>query len=591
MSESTHNRDINVSGDVEGSQVVAGDLNQIGDDNTQINQDVAGDQNQVVGVAKSGANVINTVESGATVTIDQSTHHHVSPTPVGDLNPFGVPYQRNPYFTGRKSILVCLHQQLNQRQVAAINQVQAISGLGGIGKTQTAVEYAYRYYYDPEKKTYDYVFWVSADTEINLGADFGKLANQLCLPAANGTEEEKILAVKQWLATHDNWLLIFDNADTPDWLQDYLPTNPAGKVLITSRASIFDQLGIERPLALTVLSPDEAVKFLFRRTQAKETDANIAAATELNQELDGLPLALEQASAFMVRKRIGLTTYLNTYRRQPLSQLEKVKAKTGRYPSSVLKTWRINFDALAQENADASELLQLSAFLAPNDIPYRILINGAEHLGEALAGCLSHEDVDEARLAISDLLDLLSQYSLVNWEAGQDGYSVHRLVQAVVRNELDEATQTNSLERAILAVNSAYPGSDFKQWPICEQLLPHWLQVYQQAQRADTQSEALGRVLNQAGYYLDDQGRYSDAEPLYQEALAMRKRLLGDEHPSVAISLNNLALLYDNQGRYSDAEPLYKEALAMRKRLLGDEHPSTKVIQTNLQACVEKQNR
>lgn len=359
MNEPPSNRNINAGGDVKDSQVVSGDRNLVGNENTHINQDFTGDHAQVIGVAQSGANVIGSVEPGATVKIDQSTHHHISPPPIGEPNPFGMPYQRNRYFTGRASILVCLHQQLTQRQSAAINQVQAISGLGGIGKTQTAVEYAYRYHYD--QKTYEYVFWVNADTEVNLGTDFGKLANQLCLPAANGTEDEKIPAVKQWLATHSTWLLIFDNADTPDWLVDYLPTNPAGKVLITSRASVFDQLGIETPLALTVLSPNEAVELLFRRTKAPRNEVNIAAATELNQELDGLPLALEQASAFILRKGIGLTTYLNKYRKQPLSQLEKATAKTGRYFSSVLKTWAINFAAVEAENSNASELLKFGS--------------------------------------------------------------------------------------------------------------------------------------------------------------------------------------------------------------------------------------
>ncbi|MEA5466839.1 DUF7779 domain-containing protein, partial [Leptothoe sp. PORK10 BA2] len=394
-----------------------------------------------------------------------------SSLPTGEPNPFGVPYQRNRYFTGRQAILERLHQELNQATTVAITQVQAISGLGGIGKTQTAVEYAYRHHYD--EPIYHYVFWVKADTEASLITDFANLANQLALPVAQSTQEEKIPAVRAWLATHGNWLLIFDNADTPSWLPPLVPSNPKGKVVLTSRATVFDQLGIDTPIALDVLSEQEAIDLLFYRTKCERTATTTAAAKELNQALDGLPLAIEQASAFIVRKRISFQTYLKTYRQQGVSQLEKGRAQTGQYPSSVRQTWAINFQAVAAENLAASDLLTVSAFLAPDDIPYGLLTAGAAHLGEALGDSLQGEDADEARLAVGELLEPLSQYSLVRWDADRDCYSVHRLVQAVIRDEMSAATQVSWIDRAISAVDTAYPGTDFKHWSFCAQLLPH----------------------------------------------------------------------------------------------------------------------
>ena len=154
----------------------------------QINQSVEGDQNIVIGV----------IEKDAKVKIEKTI---MPPPKPGEPMFFGVPYQRNRYFTGREDILIRLHQQLTQTTTVAISQVQAISGLGGIGKTQTAVEYAYRYFHDED--FYSHVFWVKADTSANLATDFAKLAVQLALPQANGTEEEKIPAVRSWLANHD----------------------------------------------------------------------------------------------------------------------------------------------------------------------------------------------------------------------------------------------------------------------------------------------------------------------------------------------------------------------------------------------------
>lgn len=538
MNESLSNRNLSVGGDVDGSVLNTGDGNTF--------------------------NIF-----------------HPPSIPAGDPNPFGVPYQRNSYFTGRESVLARLHEQLTQSAVTAVTQVQAISGLGGVGKTQTAVEYAYRYHYD--QRTYAMVFWVKANTEANIATDFAGIANQLALPVSQSTQAEKIPAVQAWLSTHHDWLLIFDNADTPDWLAGFMPTNPQGRVLVTSRASILDQIGIRSPIALDVLSSDEAIDLLFERTGYERTDTNLTAGTELNRELDGLPLALEQASAFIVRQRIDFATYLRTYRKRGLSQLEKEKAKTGQYFSSVLKTWTINFEAVTAENPAASALLELSAFLAPDAIPYCILIAGADHLGDLLTNYIGHDgnDCEERQLALCELLALLSQYSLINWDPDQNAYSVHRLVQAVVRDEIEQTTAYSWLEIVTVAITDAYPGSEFKHWETCTYLLPHWLRVDEQAHQTRYESEALVALLSQAGVFLKDQGRYGEAELLFHRALGMYQRLLGERHPAVANSLNNLATVYSNQGRYSEAESLFRQALELNA-LLDENLPDVAIGLNNL---------
>ncbi|MEL7227410.1 MAG: NB-ARC domain-containing protein, partial [Cyanobacteria bacterium J06576_12] len=231
---------------------------------------------------------------------------------ASDINPFGVPYQRNRYFAGREVVLLQLHEQLTQTSAAAMTQVQAISGLGGIGKTQTAVEYAYRYHYD--QAVYEAVFWVNADTETTLASDLASIAEQVAVPGAEVLQQEqKIQKVHAWLSNHHDWLLIFDNADQPDRLADWMPTTPNGKVLITSRASVFDQIGIQTPLALDVLSEAEALTLLFESTGIARTAEAEKSAIDLNQELDGLPLALEQARAYIARQKISFRQYLHAY--------------------------------------------------------------------------------------------------------------------------------------------------------------------------------------------------------------------------------------------------------------------------------------
>ena len=203
------------------------------------------------------------------------------------------------------------------------------SDLGGIGKTQTAVEYTYRY-----RSEYRYIFWVRADTEVALQAGFVEIAKLLDLPEQNATNPaDTVQAVKHWLEHTGEWLLVFDNADAPELLKAYYPRTPRGHILLTSRAQLFDTLGIARPLALEKMDPEEALDFLFKRTARAQSDpAEKNAAEQLAAELGYLPLALEQAAAYITAKTARFQDYLASYQRQRLALLNKAQPKDGRVP-------------------------------------------------------------------------------------------------------------------------------------------------------------------------------------------------------------------------------------------------------------------
>ncbi|ASC72737.1 hypothetical protein XM38_036950 [Halomicronema hongdechloris C2206] len=199
-----------------------------------------------------------------------------------------MPLDRNPCFTGRASILEQIRQALTARGTAGLTQVQAIAGLGGVGKTQTALEYAYRYYWDVNRdEAYQAVFWIRLDTEQALQSGFQEIAEMLMLCEAAVKEADQIVrVVKTWLAEHTGWLLVLDNADDPSFIRNYLPKRGQGHVLITSRVQDLQRLGVIQPLSLDALNPEEAVAFLLQRTgREAASQAAQRAAEALSAEL------------------------------------------------------------------------------------------------------------------------------------------------------------------------------------------------------------------------------------------------------------------------------------------------------------------
>jgi len=245
----------------------------------------------------------------------------------------------------------------------------------------------------------------------------------------------------------------------------------------------------------------------------------------------------------------------------------------------------INFEAVKASNPAAAELLNLSAFLAPDNIPYELLLLGKAHLGELLSQALA--DAPENELVLPELLEELTRYSLIRLETDYR-YSIHRLVQEVLRDVLKEAEQQWQA-RVIEALNQAFPSPKFENWRQCERLVEQ-VQVLIEENSLPV-SAALARLLNETGYYLDDQGRYVEVEPLYLKSLELKRKQVGGQHLDIAITLNNLACLYRAQGRYSKAEPLCLQALQMRRVLLGENHPDVANSLDNLACLYRVQGR
>ena len=505
------------------------------------------------------------------------------PAVPGPLPPSGgpwwnVPYPRNGDFTGREAILAELEATLAPGKPTAL--AHGIAGLGGVGKTQTAVEYAYRHRY-----RYRAVLWVRADTETDLASDYRELAKILDLPEKDAQDSHEVgAAVCRWLGREPGYLLILDNADDPALVRPYLPPEPKGHVLLTSRAQNFDALGIRKPTQLPVLEPDEALEFLRKRMGRGEGPLDPTeqdAARILADELGYLPLALEQAAAYMVEHKEAFSSYRAAYCVLRLKLLDEMGPVTGEYPETVRTTWKRSFFAVAAASPASIALLGFSAFLAPDAIPYELILEGAAELGEPLAPVLTSPAGGDH--ALNKLLTPLTRHSLVRRDPEARTYSVHRLVQAVLLDELTAATRKDLAERAIKVLDRAFPNVGFATWPrFDERLVPHAL-----AARGWVESEGLrvpeaARLLNNVGWYLHGRAGYAEAEPLFVQVLAIREAALGPNHPETAYSLNDLAVMILAQGRYGEAELLHRRALAIREAVLGPDHPDTACSLNNL---------
>lgn len=490
-------------------------------------------------------------------------------SPPATATMIGVPH-RNPFFTGRETLLSRLHNQLQKKGISALAQA-AIHGLGGIGKTQTAIEYAHRF-----GNHYRFVLWAAAENETTLKAAYLSIARELGLIDEKADLEVAVSAKKAWLSREDGWLLIFDNADDPALVRNYLPSvRTGGKVLLTSRAKSFTKVGIREPFKVETLDPEDAVKFLVERTG--NTDAEAAAT--LADELGCLPLALEQAAAYIETVGGGFAEYLARHRRQGVMLLEKGEPSTD-YPKTVATTWTLSFAAVNEASLASSELLTAAAFMAPDSVPIEIFTLGGFELGDNLAEKLG--DVDDP-LGFWELLEPLERYSLVD-RLSNDAFKLHRLTQEVIKDSLGEEGRRVWAGRVVRALSVAYPSPEFENWELCERLQPTARLVSELARIYQLESAEAGLLFNEAGLFARHRGDHASANLFCELSLEIYERVLGDEHSYTLTAKNNFAALLYYLGDLPGARKLHEQTLEVRKRVLGDEHPITLKSRNNLAA-------
>jgi tetratricopeptide (TPR) repeat protein len=528
-------------------------------------------------------------------------------------------------FKGREEALETLHKALSAEPGGRTAIVgRALHGLGGIGKTRLAVEYALQH-----ESEHSALLFLRADAPASLETSLAALAgpDMLDLPEKAAREDAtKIAAALGWLAGHPGWLMIVDNVDDPAAVaavDKLLARLSGGKVIVTGRAGNFP--ASLRKLELGVLDRPASVAFLLERTDTDRAHApdDAKLAQELAGELGGLALGLEQAGATIATERIGFARYLTLWRDKRATVVDWFDKTLMSYDhdTGLAATWATS---VARLTPDARRLLERLAFLAPEPIPDSLL-------DVAVPG--DPEGFD-ARAALANLFaySLVSRASVETGKAAQDGFAVHRLVQDFARRNVTEERRGEALREALGWVDAAFVGDpdDVRSWPVLDPLAPHALATAKHADEAAIAAPS-ARIFNHLAVLLQAKARYAEAEPLSRRALAIVEASLGPTHPTVATSLNNLAsLLYETNrageaerlyrraltideantrpfavardlnnlalllrdtNRRSEAEPLYRRSLAILEESLGPCHPDVAIRLNNLAILLRDTNR
>lgn len=465
---------------------------------------------------------------------------------------FNVPLPLHPHFTGRQQTLQALRQALLETPLVAL------WGLGGMGKTQTALAFAHRY---ADENPTAAVLWLGGESASALALGLFALgrplwrSGRLSQPYDDRDPATVRQVVSDYLEHATDYLLICDNVDAPQSLRDVWPRRFGGRVLLTSRSREVHRLGAVI-IELGKLPEHEARAYLgaCHPPRSKEEHQSLA---ELVQEFDGLPLALAQAAAFLTEHQSRYGDYLRQYRKQRLDLLEQ--GLPADYPRSVATTWALSVAELERLAPSSVELLKLCAMLHPDAIPEELLF-------------WSLPEQDDA-LALDRRLKPLLNHGLLQRDREERLLSMHRLVHQALQQRLDPSEQQR-LARAVAAyLDASFPFVQYENWQLCRRLLPQAAQLSEYVERFALFDMAAARPLEQAGYFLGEQGQYAAAEPLLRLALLIREKALGLEHPDYATGLNSLGRFLREQGRLDEAEPLCQKALAIWERTLGPEHP------------------
>jgi tetratricopeptide (TPR) repeat protein len=518
--------------------------------------------------------------------------------------------QRNMNFTGRAELLADLRQRVTVGTTALVPQ--ALHGLGGVGKTQLAIEYAYRHASD-----YEVIWWIRADQAALIRSSLAALAQRLDIPGVDpGRVEEAVAAVLEALRRgepHAPWLLVFDNADEPELIQPFMPNGP-GDVIITSRNHNWER--VVSALEVNVFVRPESQEFLRRCVPG----ISRADADRLADEFGDLPLGLEQAAAWLAQTAMTVDAYLELLRKEYGRILGEIPPSPA-YPIPVAAAWSVSVSSLSAKTPDAMELLQFCALFGPAPIQLDFLDRGP-FMGDTPLPKTVKEPI-----LLGRAIRALGRYALARIDNHRRTLEVHRIIQRLIRDELDGETLDRLRHGVHMILAAADPGDpdNSDSWPRYADLLHH----VGPSEVVQSQDPKVRRLAQNIVRYLLITGDYgealtssnkalriwgADSEPNdryilamtrlkiqtlqvlaeYQEAdelsaptLSSMREALGEGDEETLIMMNCRCIDLWARGEFAESTVFTKETLELHKRYLGEDHQRTFAAKNNYAEALE----
>ncbi|KAJ0333855.1 hypothetical protein KNSL1_013718 [Colletotrichum chrysophilum] len=495
---------------------------------------------------------------------------------------FVVPFPSDPDFVNRSGIWTWIEERH-----AGPESRFALVGMGGFG-----------------------VFWVHGSTKATFEESYRSIADVLALPRHHDPDVDVLVLVRDWLQREDvsPWLMIIDNADDIQMLfskrngekpiTSYLPKRENSKILITSRNSdAAERLTGNVKMIYTVptMENEQALQLLQKKLGQ---DVNKAAALRLSRTLECIPLAVNQAAAYINKRspRVTVKSYLDEFQKSENRKGTLLRSDRGdirRYDgvsNSVVVTWQVTFEQIKREQPRAANLLSLMSYFHAQNIPEYMLHDYNSGYIDSEEGSDEHGETSD--VDFEDDLDVLRGYSLATMTATPGLLEMHPLVQFCTKVWISEFGSPDRWKTLFLqSASEHFPSGVFETWQQCQTLMPHIQPLLDEEPSEERNRLEWGKLLTNVSWYLVMLGNYSKAEVIVQQAVSTRAEILGQEHPSTLTSMANLASTYRNQGRWREAEELLVRMMETSLRVLGEEHPSTLTSMANLASTYRDQGR
>ncbi|KAL8978289.1 MAG: hypothetical protein Q9205_006094 [Flavoplaca limonia] len=530
------------------------------------------------------------------------TYTNILPPPLPPSYQLGLNLENAPQideqlFIGREDELGHLHEWLSpstERQ-----NVVAISGLGGIGKTQLSLHFARQHH-----QRYSAVIWSNASSEVTLKAAYISLAQRIrrhnkqrearqSEVAEQLKEEQAVQLVRQWLSQAENktWLLMFDNYDDPQLpglhsttgydIRTFFPYSTQGSILITTRSS---RITFAKSVRLNKFDDLNQSLAVLTRRSGRQAHEDVDA-KELAERFDGLPLALATAGNYISQTAESFGEYLRMYK-QSWEELAENSDGLMDYDNRTLySTWNLSLKQVAAQDPEAAELFRLMGYLGNADLWYELFREGAGSAPDWFC------DITKSKPRFNRAMATLHGYSLI--EAMPGYYSLHACVHDWVLKYLIGKFDLALFGLAIhcVAQNVALDTMP-EYWVVNRRLNNHALRIEHCCQKEVMDWNVVDMDdIFEIGYLNDSIGRLKEAEAMYMRALKRYEKAYGVEHTSMLDTVNNLANVYSTQGKIAEAEEMYIRALKGYEKVWGIEHTSTLDTVNNLGLLYQSQGK